>query len=236
MSTTIPIRTPTFEQRKADHTPATARLAGLAYLGLLICGAVGYLWIRGEIYVAGNAVDTAANLTEHEGMARIGVAAEAGAALMQALVAVAFFMLFRHIHAVAAGCVAAFGLVGSAALMLAATFSATALHTALDGSASSADNALLMYDLNDSAWVVGGLFFGLWLIPMGWLVLRSAYMPRLIGWLLLAGGVGYVLSTFVTIGLPDATAAADILLMPSTIGELWMIGYLLVKGVRTRRQ
>jgi hypothetical protein len=165
-------------------------------------------------------------------LARIGVAAEGGAALMQALVAVAFFMLFRRIHAVAAGCVAAFGLVGSAALMLAATSSATALHTALDGSASSAENALLMYDLNDSAWVVGGLFFGLWLLPLGWLVLRSSYTPRLIGWLLLAGGSGYLLSTFVTILLPGATAAADGLLVPSTIGELWMIGYLLVKGVR----
>lgn len=54
---------------------------------------------------------------------------------------------------------------------------------------------------------------------------------RRLGWLLLAGGAGYVVNTFVLVLLPDATALADSLLLPSTIGELWMIGYLLWRGV-----
>jgi hypothetical protein len=144
---------------------------------------------------------------------------------------VLFFLPFRRVHAFAAASITAFGLLSAATLLLAAAFSATALNVALDGTATSAHDALLLYRLQGSAWEVGGLFFGLWLIPMGWLALRSAYMPRPIGWLLLAGGVGYLLSTFVTYLLPDATGLADALLAPSTIGELWMIGYLLVKGV-----
>ena len=91
--------------------------------------------------------------------------------------------------------------------------------------------AQLLLRLQGSAWEVGGLFFGLWLIPMAWLVLRSGYMPRLLGWLLVAGGIGYVLSTFVAYLLPDANAVSDALLAPSTVGELWMIGHLLVRGV-----
>jgi len=47
---------------------------------------------------------------------------------------------------------------------------------------------------------------------------------------LLFGGLGYVLNPFVHALLPDATAVADALLIPSTIGELWMIGYLLWRG------
>jgi hypothetical protein len=79
----------------------------------------------------------------------------------------------------------------------------------------------------------GALFFGLWLIPMGWLVLRSGVKPRLSGWILIAGGVGYGLSAYVTHLLPDADALANGLTVPASIGELRMIAYLLIIGVRT---
>jgi hypothetical protein len=214
-----------------DRTRTIARITGLAYLGLGICGALGFIFIRGKLFVSSDARQTAANLIEREGLARLGIAADLGAALMQALVAVSFFLLFRRVHAFAAASITLFGLLIAATLLLGAAFSATALDVALDGTATSTQDALLLYRLQGSAWEVGGLFFGLWLIPMGWLVLRSTYMPRPLGWLLVAGGAGYVLSTFVTYLLPDTTGIADALLAPSTIGEVWMIGYLLVKGV-----
>jgi hypothetical protein len=66
---------------------------------------------------------------------------------------------------------------------------------------------------------------------MGLLVLRCAGMPRLLGWLLVAGGVGYVLGAFVASLAPGAQPVADALTFPATIGEVWMIGYLLHGGV-----
>ena len=89
----------------------------------------------------------------------------------------------------------------------------------------------LLIGLSDNLWVAGGLFFGLWLVPMGVLVLRSAGMPRLLGWLLVGGGVGYVLSAFVAALSPGAQPVADALTVPATIGEVWMVGYLLHGGV-----
>lgn len=65
---------------------------------------------------------------------------------------------------------------------------------------------------------------------MGWCVLRSAGMPRALGWVLMVGGVGYVLSAFTGYLLPDAGGVAGALVIPATIGEFWMIGYLLVRG------
>jgi uncharacterized protein DUF4386 len=79
---------------------------------------------------------------------------------------------------------------------------------------------------------VAGLFFGLWLIPMGWCVLRSGWMPRLLGQILIGGGVGYVLSTFVAYLVPQAGAVADVLVLPASVGEFWMVGYLIFRGVR----
>jgi Domain of unknown function (DUF4386) len=228
---------PTFvEDDQSARLQRTARLAGLAYLGLLICGLLGNQLIRGEIYVSDTATETAANLVKRNGLARLGIAVDLGIVLTQALVAWMFYALFRHVHAIAAAAIAAFGLLSAAVQLIAVAFSATALNVALDRDVTSADDAQLLYGLQDAAWQVGGLFFGLWLLPMGWLVLQSRYMPRLLGGLLIAGGVGYVLNPFATYLLPDATAAADVLLVPSTIAELWMIGYLLVKGVAPRGQ
>jgi hypothetical protein len=124
--------------------------------------------------------------------------------------------------------------VNSVVVLVATTFSATALQVALRGGPTSASEALMLYDLNAATWNAGGLFFGLWLIPMGWLTLRSGSMPRVLGWILVVGGVGYVLSTFVTFLAPDASGLAGVLPLAATVGEVWMIGYLLIKGMPER--
>ena len=130
----------------------------------------------------------------------------------------------------AAGSLAAFGFMNSAAILVATAFSGTALEVALDGAAPT--TALLLYDLTAAAWGVGALFFGLWLIPMGWLVLRSGFMPRPLGWILIAGGLGYILSAYTSHLVPDADLLADALTVPASVGEVWMIAYLLFIGVR----
>jgi hypothetical protein len=91
----------------------------------------------------------------------------------------------------------------------------------------------LLYELNGAAWSIGGLFFGLWLIPMGYVVVKSRVMPVPLGWLLMAGGVAYVVSTYIAQLAPDAPTAVESLLVGvATVGEFWIIGYLLVFGVR----
>ncbi len=212
----------------------TARITGLAYLGLAISGMAGFLLIRGQLHVPDDAARTAANLIAHEGLARLGIVVDIAMVLTQAATAVCFWNLFRPVHPVAAGSVAAFGLVNCVTILVAVMCSATALDVALRTDASSAREALLLYDLCATAFSVGGLFFGLWLIPMGWLVVHSRYMPRPLGWILIAGGVGYVGSVIVAALAPDTSDVVYALTVPATIGELWMVGYLLTKGVAAK--
>jgi predicted transporter len=97
-------------------------------------------------------------------------------------------------------------------------------------------DAQLLYGLSDSLWAVGSVFFGLWLVPMGIAVLRSGWGPRVLGRLLVVGGVGYLLSAFVASALPDVSdAASTVLVVPATVGELWMVGWLLLRGAGVRR-
>lgn len=214
----------------------TARATGLWYLGLAVTGLVGYAVVRNQVFVADDPGATLAHLVEREGLARLGIVLELGVVLTQAMVALWFYRLFRRVNAFAAGSIAAFGLVNAVAILISAATLATALEVSRDpsltGAGSAAATAQLLYVVSGHLWGVGGLFFGLWLIPMGWLARESGWMPSPLAWLLMVGGVGYVMSTLLTYLLPDLGVAGDLLTVPATIGELWMVGYLCLAGVR----
>ena len=215
----------------------TARWTGVFYLGLAVAGFVGFLFVRSEIFVTDDAGATLANLVDRSSLARLGIAADLTVVLTQALAAVWFFKLFRDSDRVAAGSIAAFGLVNAAAILAATAFSATALVVAGDASLApggdQAATAQVLYRLSEALWDVGGLFFGLWLIPMGYVALKSKLMPGALGWVLMVGGTGYVINTYVAAVAPDAPSFIEEALVGlATIGEFWMIGYLLVVGVR----
>jgi hypothetical protein len=215
----------------------TARVTGWWYLALGVIGGIGFLLVRPMIFVAGDPAGTLANLNERTGLARLGLVLELGLVVAQAVAAVWFFKLFRRLNHTAAWAVGTFGMMNAAAVMTSAIFMATALTVAADPSlAPGGDTAAttqLLYQLSSDSWGAGGLFFGLWLIPMGHVALGSGRLPVWLGRILIAGGVGYVLSAFLGFGLPDAPAwVSEGLVIPATVGEFWMIGYLLFIGIR----
>jgi Domain of unknown function (DUF4386) len=214
----------------------TARITGLLYLGLGVTGMLGFLVIRNQIFVSDDPGATLANLTEHAWLSRAGVALELGIVLTQALAAVWFYRLFRSVDSFAAGSLAAFGLVNAAMISSSAAMLAAAIDVSRDSSlAAGGDNAAtaqLLYVLSGHFWGVGAIFFGLWLIPMGRLVLRSGWLPPLMGRILIGGGALYVLSAFVTYLFTDTETVVGLMALPATIGEFWILGYLITRGVR----
>jgi hypothetical protein len=117
--------------------------------------------------------------------------------LPQALAAIWFYRLFRTADPLAASGIAAFGLVNAVTVLVSAALLATAVEVALDPIGDAATTVQLLYLVSGNLWGVGAVFFGLWLIPMGSCVLRSGWMPRPLGWVLVGGGVGYLLSAFI---------------------------------------
>lgn len=214
----------------------TARITGLLYLGMTVTAIVGYFVVRGQIFDANDPVATLHHLVGHQALARLGVVMELGTVTFQVLVALWFYRLFRSVDAFLAGAIAVFGMFNAVAQLSSAAFLATALdvalHPALRGGPATAQ---LMYVVSGNLWDVVTVFFGLWLIPMGLLALRSGWMPRVLGWLLITGGVGYVLEMLILYLAPTIAFAANILMLYASLGEFWMMGYLLVRGARPRR-
>ncbi|WP_402469029.1 DUF4386 domain-containing protein [Isoptericola aurantiacus] len=205
-----------------------ARTTAWLYLAMAVTGMAGFLTVRPRLYDAADPGATTANLVDGELLARLGISLELGLVISQALAALWFYRLFRSVDAFAAGAVAAFGTVNAIAVLGSAAALGVSLETALAGDAAAPH---LMFLLAENFWAVGAVFFGLWLVPMGVLALRSG-MPRALGWFLVGGGVGYVLSAFVGYLAPAADAVAEVLTIPATIGEFWMIALLLWIGFR----
>lgn len=215
----------------------TARAAALWYLALAITGMLGFLVVRPQIYLADDAAGTLDNLVTKSGLAQLGVGLELLVVVAQALCAVWFFKLFADVNRVVAVSIMAFGLMNSVAIMASATFMASALAVAGDPALAPGEDAAgyvgILATLSENAWGTGAIFFGLWLIPMGWIAVTSRRLPAALGWFLLVGGAGYLLSALIGVtGVSSTSDQADLLTFPASVGEFWMIGYLLVKGIR----
>lgn len=221
------------EEQLQKELVGTARTTGVWYLMLAITGMVGFLVLHPRIYVAGDPSKTLANLAAHETVARMRLLFEFLIVVSQALAAVWFYKLFKDIRHVAAWALAAWGMINAAAIMISAMAMAGALDVA--GSTLVQTEKVMMIRLFDqfikNAWGVGSLFFGLWLIPMGYIVVSSQRMPPWLGRVLILGGAGYIVSTFIQyMGVRDAWV--DMLVIPATVGEFWMVAYLLIFGIR----
>ncbi|HEX5169798.1 MAG TPA: DUF4386 domain-containing protein [Cyclobacteriaceae bacterium] len=224
------------EDQQQKELVGTARTTGVWYLMLGISGMVGFLMLHARIYVGDDPSKTLTNLIEHETLARIRLLFEFLIVITQALTAVWFYKLFKDIRHVAAWALAAWGMMNAVAIMISAMAMAGAVNVA--HSTQFLNDKMIMIQIFDqfikNAWGVGNLFFGLWLIPMGYAVASSQRMPVWLGRVLMLGGVGYILSAFINyIGVSGAWAG--ILTIPATIGEFWMIAYLLIFGIRPDR-
>jgi len=217
------------------HRRTLARLTGLAYFGLLPGAIVGYLTIRPRLVDPELATNTLANVATHGDLAQLAVFGLMTVILAQALAALGFYALFYKRQPVAAFGIASFGLVNSAAILAGVAASWTAMLIAPTLTPEQAPLIQALYTIEGRAWDLGGLFFGLWLIPMGWAVWTSGefHAGGVLGRVLVLGGLVYPIGTFLGL-LPTAVDAGlvDLCALPATVGELWMIGALLVVGVK----
>jgi hypothetical protein len=200
---------------------------------MAISGVMGFLIFHPQVFDSADAQNTLTNLIENESLARTRLLLEFAIIVSQALTAVWFYRLFRNINEWAAWSVGIWGMINSVAIMISAISMGSAIQIA--NSSQSLDDKLILIELLSSiitnAWGVGGLFFGLWLIPLGYIITSSKRMPIWLGRTLIAGGIGYLISTtvnYIGIEIPFT----GYLTVPATVGEFWMIGYLLIFGIR----
>lgn len=222
----------------ARSTGAVARLAGALYLSASVLFIVAAS-LRARL-VEGGAAATAEHLRATESLLRVGIASDVAATALFVCTAITLYALLRHVSDPVALAMVAFVALGAAIGAVEAMTEYAALAIAghggaAFGQATTDGQVSLLLDLQRGALVISNLTSGLWLLPLGYLVLRSAYFPRVIGALLLIGGVSWLARLLVQLLAPDLTGVAE-WFVAGTVGELVFIVWLLVKGVADERR
>ena len=215
-----------------------ARIAGLLYLVVAVLGGFAELYVRARIVAPGDAAATADNIRDSATLFRFGFASDLVQATFFLFTAMALYLLLRHVNELVARAMGVFVAVSVAIICLNLLNQYMALQVATGsltatGAAGSDALAGLFADMHAAGYLIAQIFFGLWLLPLGYLVYRSGYFPKVVGVLLAVGCFGYLIDTFAHFVAPGvAESISDIVLTPAAIGELSFVVYLLVKGIR----
>jgi hypothetical protein len=223
----------------ATRARTIARFGGILYLVIIVIGALGEGVIRGSIVVPGNAAATAANLRSMEMLWRVGVAAEVVLLTCATALTAILYLLLRRVSqplALAAFC---FNLICIAIEGVAALSLASALFPLTSASYASAFTpaqidalATLAIRSHTTGFGVALIFFGVECVLVGLLIVRSGYMPRVVGWLMQLAGACYIVNSFALLLSPRlASMLFPAILLPALIGELSLALWLATKGV-----
>jgi hypothetical protein len=194
------------------------------------------LYVRSRIIESGDAAVTADNIRVSATLFRVGFVSDLVAATCFLLTAMALYLLLRHVHQLVAAAMVTFVAVGTAIACLSLLNQYTALtiatgddYTRTFGKAGSDALTMLFADMQS----VAGMFFGLWLLPLGYLVIKSGYFPKMLGVLLIIGCFGYLADLFVGFLAPDVEASIGLFFAGiGGLSEVLFIAWLLVKAVR----
>lgn len=204
-----------------------ARIAGVCYL-LLIGAAVNEGFVLPRLVHAGDPTATANDIRASSGLFRAGFLGDLVAGVFWLFLAMSLYVLLRHVHRLAAGAMVVFASAGAGIQILNQLNQYTAL-TIATGDTYPHDLALLFAGMQHDGYVIDSLFFGLWLAPLAFLVVRSGFLPKALGVLLFVGAGSYVADTFaITL---NADTLGTLLLVPAGLSELTFLLWLLIKGV-----
>jgi len=213
-----------------------ARLAGVLLLVSMVAGALGEMYIPSKIIVAGNAAATAGNITGSNALFRLGFATYLIEAICDIALSLLFYELLKVVRRDLALLAAFFGLVSTAVFGFAEFFYFAAglvLRNADWLASFTADQRNTLAFLSLKAYGAGsGIFMALYGIATairGYLVYRSAFLPKFLGVLMVLAGAGFIAKNFLLVLAP--AYASDLLLLPVFVSTLALTAWLLGRGV-----
>jgi hypothetical protein len=197
-----------------------------------IIGLFSIQYVPATLIVAGDAAETAKNILDNELLFRTGIAGSLVTQLIHIVVVLILYKLFETVSKNQATVLVILGLVGVPIAMLneLSKFAALFLLKGTDFlKVFEVDQlhalAMTFLNMNDQGIIIAGIFWGLWLLPLGYLVYKSGYFPKLIGYLVIIAGIAYTLDSFVRILSPEAffLPLFQILILGEVAFMLWVV-------------
>ena len=231
-------------ERIAEVSPRSrARIAGLLYLIVFATGGFAELYVRSTLIVSDNASATAGNILAHEPLFRLGFAADLVGAACYIAVTLILYGLFKPVSRSISLLAAFFSLAGCAILAINLLNYLAPLYFLGNAhylSALKTDQlqalAFVSLRLHALGYNIAMVFFGLYCLLIGILIVKSTFLPRLLGLLLAIAGLSDLIKSFAIFVSPAfADHLFPYILAPGAIGELSLCLWLLAVGVNGQK-
>jgi hypothetical protein len=216
----------------------TARVAAVFYLMTLVAAIIAQGAIAEQLVNSTNASVTARNIVAHEDLYRFGYTMYMIEMVAQVIMTMLFYELLKPVSRTGSLIAAVIGVVGCGIKALSRVFF-VAPAIVLEGTRyldtfspeQLKSMALLFYNVNEMGAAIAVVFFGFNTVITGWLIIRSTYLPRFLGWIAVVGGIGWLAFLWPPLGYRLNLYIAAIALLGSLATIVWMLVY----GVKEER-
>ena len=224
----------------SNSKKSLSRRAGWLYGLQGLPAPFAYLYVPNLLLVAGDPLTTVEHVRAHQTLLRAAIGIELLIATLLVFVAATFFRLFRDVDERLAGLFAAMCLASVPISFVNTLFHIAPLvlvrNTALAAQLGAGPTAALVglsLRLHNDGLIVGQIFWGLWLFPLGLLVRRSSFLPRWLAFPLFAAGAGYIVASLGNLLLPPALRSFTQAGMFLGVGEFPLFTYMQWWGARS---
>lgn len=221
----------------------SARTAGWLYLVVVVTGMFSLVYVPSQIDTHADALATTSHIATSLSLFRWG-------ALSELIMAAAFLMLpfalYRLLHQVNRNLAVLMVVLVAASIPISfvnvvhkldilSLLGGTELSQAFTRDQLNAQVTLQLVAYRNGM-LVSEIFSGLWLLPFGYLVFKSTFLPGILGVLLILGGFGYLIDFSGSMLSPGYgnTTFAGLILLPASFGEIGTCLWLLIIGTRNR--
>ena len=214
-----------------------ARIAGSLYLLASICFVVA-IAINSSIEGSSGGSSLIDRIRASTSLFRVSLTLDLISATLFLFTGMALYLLLRHVDRLAAGAMVVLVAIEIVVIYLSdinlynvLTIATNPAYIQAFGAPASNALASLFVDAHANGLVIDDMFFGLWLVPLGYLVIRSRQFPWLVGALLLVAAISWIAQFLANLLAPDLQYVFEVGQVGGA-GEFVFVVWLLIFGVR----
>jgi F0F1-type ATP synthase assembly protein I len=223
-------------------TDKAARVAGAIYLLLVVTAPFSLMYVPSKLIARGNATATASNILTHEMLFRFSIVADLISTIIFISLGIALYRLLNGVNKTQAWLMMGFVLVSSAVGFMNVLNNVAALILFRGGDFLAVfqkpqleSMGMLFLRLHDHGIMMDEIFWGLWLLPFGVLVMQSRFLPRILGAWLILNGFAYMALSFTSLLVPQYQGMVYRIIFPVLFGEMAIMLWLVIKGANVKR-
>lgn len=219
-----------------------ARIAGVLYLVIAAAAIVAHMYVPSSLIVPGDAATTTSNIAASESLFRLGIAGEFVVLLSEVALSVLLYVLLKPVNntisllAMASRLVMTtihgLNLLNSYIVLMLVSGTGPAL--AFEGTQTNALVSLFL-EAHGYGFTIGILFLTIHVFALGYLILRSGYFPKALGYLFLAAGLGYLIDSAGILLFSGYETTPIYIALPIMVSELAFPLWLVIRGLNLQR-